>query len=83
MVSSRTIGSVSLVIVLALWAYYTVWILVTPIVDSDHPIQDWFPDRMIGIMTTTLLGYCQIAFMLTSAGIILVRDSTLQHEYEQ
>ena len=82
MVSPRTIGSVSLVFVLALWAYYTVWILVTPIVDSDHPIQHWFPDRMLGIMTTTLLGYCQIAFMLTSAGIILVRDSTLQHEYE-
>ena len=77
MVQSRTIGAVSLVLILSTWAYYTVWILVTPIVDSDHPIQNYFPDRMLGIMTTTLLGYCQIAFMLTSAGIILVRDSTL------
>ena len=83
MVSSRTIGAVSLVIIIASWSYYTVWILVTPLVDHDHPLQDYFPDRMLGIMTTTLLGYCQIAFMLTSAGIILVRDSTLQQEYEQ
>lgn len=83
MVSSRTIGAVSLVIIISLYAYYTVWILITPIVDSDHPLQNYFPDRMLGIMTTTLFGYCQIAFMLTSAGIILLRDSTLQHEYEQ
>lgn len=83
MVSSRTIGAISLVVILACWFYYTVWILITPIVDSDHPLQNYFPDRMMGIMTTTLLGYCQVAFMLTSAGIILVRDSTLQHEYEQ
>jgi len=46
-----------------------------PMVDEDHPLQDYFPDRMIGIMFTTLLGYGQIAFMLTVAGIILVRDS--------
>ena len=77
MVSSRQIGAVSLCAILLLYTYYTVWILVTPIVDSDHPLQNYFPDRMLGIMTTTLLGYGQIAFMLTSAGIILVRDSTL------
>jgi dolichyl-phosphate mannosyltransferase polypeptide 2 regulatory subunit len=58
MVSSRTIGAVSLVLILAFWSYYTVWILITPIVDSDHPLQNYFPDRMMGIMTTTLLGYC-------------------------
>jgi len=75
MVSSRTIGAVSLVIILVCYAYYTVWILITPIVDSDHPLQNYFPDRTLGIMTTTLIGYCWISFTLTSAGIILVRDS--------
>ena len=75
MVTSRQIGIVGLITTLATWSYYTVWILITPIVDNDHPLQNYFPDRMIGIMTTTLLGYCQIAFMLTTAGIILVRDS--------
>lgn len=75
MLTSRTIGAVMFISISVFYAYYTIWILVTPIVDSDHPLQQYFPDRMFGIMTTTLLAYCQLAFMLTSAGIILVRDS--------
>jgi len=75
MVTSRTFGILTLTTALACYSYYTIWILVMPMVDEDHPLQDYFPDRMIGIMFTTLLGYGQIAFMLTVAGIILVRDS--------
>jgi dolichol phosphate-mannose biosynthesis regulatory protein len=75
MVTSRTLGIITLTITLVCYSYYTIWILVMPMVDEDHPLQDYFPDRMIGIMFTTLLGYGQIAFMLTAAGIVLVRDS--------
>ena len=40
--------------------------------------RDYFPDRMYGIMPTSLLAYMTLAYMFTFAGIALVTDSENQ-----
>ena len=57
------------------YLYYSVWILLTPLIDQDHYVQRFFPvKREHALMFTTLLGYSQMAFFFTFAGIILIRD---------
>lgn len=56
------------------WVYYTVWQLVTPIVDADHPIQDLFPSRESGLLITTFCAYLSMAYIATFAGLILIFD---------
>lgn len=60
--------------VLAAWAYYTFWIIVTPLIDADHPIQKLFIDRWTGLLFTTWWAYFALAFICTITGIALIRD---------
>ena len=62
------------IVVTIFYVYYTVWMLFTPLIDEDHSLQDYFPDRLFGVMGPTLLGYLLISIILTSTGIILLTD---------
>ena len=75
MVDKRTLATIILVLTWVLFAYYTIWILVTPALDSNHWMQEYFLDRMYGILPTSLLAYLILAYMFTFAGIALITDS--------
>jgi len=57
-----------------LWIYYSVWMLLTPVIDSNHPVQDFFPARETGLLFTTFFAYILTAYLCTFAGIILISD---------
>ena len=78
MADKRTLAIILLVSTWVFFAYYTIWILVTPALDHNFWMQDYFPDRMYGIMPTSLLAYMTLAYMFTFAGIALVTDSENQ-----
>jgi len=78
MVEARTAGMIYLLIIAVIWCYYTVWILITPIIDADHPIQSYFFPREIGILSTTAGAYYMLSFLCTFVGIILIRDKYQQ-----
>ncbi len=46
----------ALVAVLAAYAWYTAWIVLSPLVASSHPVQALFPDRYWGIAVPTAVG---------------------------
>ena len=75
MVDKRTVAIIVLVTTWVLFAYYTIWILVTPALDDSFWMQDYFPDRMYGIMPTSLLAYMILAYMFTFSGIALITDT--------
>ena len=75
MVNKRTVAIIVLVATWVFFAYYTIWILVTPALDDNFWMQDYFPDRMYGIMPTSLLAYMILAYMFTFAGIALITDT--------
>ena len=74
MVEQRTLGQLLLVVSTTCYIYYTVWMLFTPLIDEDHSLQNYFPDRIYGVMVPTMLGYLLISIIITSSGIILLTD---------
>jgi hypothetical protein len=45
MVEARTCGWIYLITLITIWTYYTVWMLITPLIDEDQPIHSYFPNR--------------------------------------
>lgn len=46
----------------------------TPIIDKDHPLQLYFPDREIGLLITTFGSYMLMSVLCVFTGIILLKD---------
>lgn len=51
----RTIGNILHILNTILVAYFVVWILVTPFIDSAHFTQDLFPPREYGLVVPAFL----------------------------
>ena len=74
MVLDKTIGAIIIVMSIIWHLYYTIWILVTPWLETSQDLAHWlkyFPDRYYGLAIPALL----LAFIITSAatfiGVIL------------
>ena len=63
--------------VVSVFVYYTFWMLITPIIDNNHPVQQYFPDRESGLLVTTFGAYMLLSFICTFAGVILINDQPL------
>jgi dolichol phosphate-mannose biosynthesis regulatory protein len=77
MVQAKQAGYAYMSFAVSVFLYYTVWILVTPIIDSNHPVQSYFPDRESGLLVTTFGAYVFLSFLCTFAGVILINDKPL------
>ena len=75
MVEQRSLALIIAIVATTLYLYYTVWMLFTPLIDADHTLQNYFPDRLFGIMGPTLLGYLLISIIVSSTGLILLNDT--------
>ena len=51
----------------AIFAYYTLWVLVTPFIDRTYFLQAYFPDRAFAIMIPVVL----LVLVLTATGAFL------------
>lgn len=71
-------GVLYMAFAVSVWIYYTVWMLVTPIVDQSHPVQEWFPDRETGLLITSYGAYLLMGLLSTMAGLILVNDKATE-----
>ncbi len=52
--NDRTVGVLGLFVVNVAFLYYTLWMVVTPFVDSTHFTQQWFPPREYGVLIPAL-----------------------------
>ena len=71
LVTDRTIGNVGHVVCTAAYAYYVVWVLITPFVDATHPFQTLFPPREYALALPAVLLSLLVAVLLTVAAYIL------------
>lgn len=69
----RTFGALALAVLTALFAYYTVWVLVTPFVEPGHVVLSWFPDRVYAILIPAYAGACLVALVLALLGGVMLR----------
>ena len=75
MAEARFYGTIGLLVTFGFWIYYTIWIVVSPMIDREHAIQQYFPDRKWGIVIPIIVGIVFLAATLTFAGIALLEDS--------
>lgn len=55
-------GSFVLGLVGFLWVWYTLWMVVTPLVDASHWLHEWFPDRYWGMAVPMSFGVTALSF---------------------
>jgi threonine/homoserine/homoserine lactone efflux protein len=64
MVWSPLASTVHLAAALLLWLYFTLWIVVSPLVDAGHPVQQWFPQRFWALVVPIVSGVVVLAVAL-------------------
>ena len=69
----RSTGLAIFVCATALFAYYTVWVLVTPFIEPGHVVLSWFPDRVYAILIPAYAGACLVALVLALLGGVMLR----------
>ena len=69
----RIFGGALLVFALALFAYYTLWVIVTPFVAADHPVQALFPDRALALLIPAYLFVLVLTVAGTFIGFVMLR----------
>ncbi|GAA5844866.1 hypothetical protein JCM3766R1_004374 [Sporobolomyces carnicolor] len=76
--SEATIGQLLLAIVTALYAYYSVWILVTrkqPLLPDSSPVQEWFPAREWAVRFATLVLLTGFSTVAAVTGWVLIETA--------
>ena len=71
----KQIGLCALVVLSALYLYFTVWIIVMPFVDKTASIQTWFPNRLVGIQGAVVFGVVLLTIVMSFVGLVLIRHS--------
>eukprot|EP00668_Euglena_longa_P013100 GGOE01015672.1.p1 GENE.GGOE01015672.1~~GGOE01015672.1.p1 ORF type:complete len:144 (-),score=27.39 GGOE01015672.1:395-787(-) len=65
-------GVLYMLLLLAVYAYYTCWMLVTPFIDRDHFIQAYFPPRWIGCLIPTAGGMTLMGVVAITFAMLLI-----------
>jgi len=74
----RTFGALALTFLTLAFVYYTVWALVTPLVDDGHPALNYFPKPELAV---AIPGYFGAA--LVSASVFVVGAHMIAHRPER
>ena len=69
----RALGLTLLLFSAALLVYYTLWLIISPLIDEGHSsIHSLFPPREIGIVIPTLLQVAVVTFATAFIGCLHV-----------
>ena len=70
----RARGIVIMIISTSIFTYFTFWIIIMPMVDADHPLQQFFPDRYVGLLIPFLIGAVCLTITTSFIGIIMAQS---------
>jgi dolichol phosphate-mannose biosynthesis regulatory protein len=74
--NDRSNGIMILIISTSMFAYFTFWVIIMPMVDADHPLQHFFPDRYIGLAIPFLIGSICLTITTSFIGIVLAQSES-------
>ena len=72
MYSQKAIGMWSTIFLIGSYAYFTMWIMITPLIDKDEPIQAYFPHRKWAFIVLVYAGCVFLSLVLTFTGLALI-----------
>ncbi|KOS18233.1 Dolichol phosphate-mannose biosynthesis regulatory protein [Escovopsis weberi] len=71
----KLVGLAMLVAASVIFLYYTIWTLLMPFVDDDHPLQNLFLPRVWAIRIPVILLLLGSAVVGSFVGMVMVRSS--------
>uniref|UniRef100_A0A1A8PXF5 Dolichol phosphate-mannose biosynthesis regulatory protein n=2 Tax=Nothobranchius TaxID=28779 RepID=A0A1A8PXF5_9TELE len=72
--ADQAVGMSLVVFSLLLFSYYTVWVIVLPFVDSDHPLHRCFLPREYSVILPGVAAVIFVLFVGTFTTIIMWKD---------
>jgi dolichyl-phosphate mannosyltransferase polypeptide 2 regulatory subunit len=70
--TDRQLGLSLMILCTALFAYYTVWTIITPFIDQGHTLLMYFPNRAYAIMIPTTLGITALTVVTAVLAIVMI-----------
>ncbi|EON63194.1 dolichyl-phosphate mannosyltransferase polypeptide 2 [Coniosporium apollinis CBS 100218] len=64
-----------LILATAVFLYYTIWTLLMPFVDEDHPLQQLFPPRVWAIRLPVILILLGSAVVGSFLSVVMIRSN--------
>ncbi|KAK3379364.1 dolichol phosphate-mannose biosynthesis regulatory protein [Lasiosphaeria ovina] len=71
----KLVGLAMLVAATVVFLYYTIWTLLMPFVDSDHPLQNFFPPRVWAIRIPVMLVLVGCAVVGSFLSVVMIRSN--------
>ncbi|KAK9435994.1 Dolichol phosphate-mannose biosynthesis regulatory protein [Metarhizium brunneum] len=71
----KLVGLAMLVASSVIFLYYTIWTLLMPFVDKDHPLQDFFLHRKWAIRIPVILILLGSAVVGSFLGLVMIRSN--------
>ncbi|KAK2072238.1 hypothetical protein P8C59_006608 [Phyllachora maydis] len=71
----QLVGLAMLVAASVVFVYYTIWTLLMPFVDSDHPLQSFFPPREWAIRIPVILILLGSAVVGSFLSVVMIRSN--------
>ncbi|KKY35906.1 putative dolichyl-phosphate mannosyltransferase polypeptide 2 [Diaporthe ampelina] len=71
----KLVGIAMLVAATVVFLYYTFWTLFMPFVDSDHPLQNFFPPRVWAVRIPVILILLASAVVGSFLGVVMIQSN--------
>jgi len=71
----KIVGMAMLIAATTIFLYYTLWTLLMPFVDDDHPLQTLFPPRVWAIRIPVILTLLGSAVVGTFLAMVMIRSN--------
>ncbi|XP_032088320.1 dolichol phosphate-mannose biosynthesis regulatory protein [Thamnophis elegans] len=77
-VSDQLVGYGLVAFSLVLFAYYTIWIIVLPFIESDHLVHKYFLPREYSVIIPVVAGLVLLLFIGTFISIVMWKNRKLE-----
>jgi len=71
----KLVGLAMLTAASVIFLYYTVWTLLMPFVDTDHPLHALFPPRVWAIRIPVILILLGVSVVGSFLGVVMIRSN--------
>ncbi|KAF2095637.1 dolichol phosphate-mannose biosynthesis regulatory [Rhizodiscina lignyota] len=71
----RLVGAMMLIVASAVFLYYTIWTLMMPFVDEDHPAHSLFPPRVWAIRIPVMIILLGCAVVGSFISLVMIRSN--------
>ncbi|KAL1927577.1 hypothetical protein VTP01DRAFT_3814 [Rhizomucor pusillus] len=76
--TDKAVGAVAFFSALTIFIYYTLWSLVMPFVDEDHPLQNYFPAWEYAIRVPLIILIVGLTIIFTFLGFTMAKSKNAQ-----